>query len=72
MVSSAAFGMKLSNKVQGGSFNFLDYFASVERQDTHLLEVSVKTTLSDVQAIFYNYKIHFDFDRLSLVYPFRK
>ena len=65
-----SYWIKLSNKVQGGSFKFNDYFRSVNRLDTLPVIIEDTTKLSDMK--FHVYKISIDLDLLYNECPFKK
>lgn len=62
--------IKLSNKITGGSFKFLDYFESVNREDREAFLVSENTSLADLYQQFKEYKIDIDLGKLIEASPF--
>lgn len=64
--------VKLSNKVVGGKYKFLDYFLSVERKDRKPLLIKKDVTKSQLEDAYKNYKIQIDLEKLLEVCPFNK
>lgn len=63
--------IELSDKVIGKGFKFRDYFESVGRKDRSSLIIREGTTLEEIYAQFYDYKIDIDLDKLYEACPFR-
>lgn len=62
--------LRFSEKIIGGDFKFLDYFASVGRKDKTPLYMSEDTNLEEIQEKFYDYSINIDLDALLDACPF--
>jgi predicted O-linked N-acetylglucosamine transferase (SPINDLY family) len=76
LIAADAYGipstwLRFSNKVIGGNFKFLDYFASVGRKDKQPLLINEGVTLEDVENQFYDYQIDIDLDALMDACPFK-
>lgn len=63
--------IKLSNKLIGGDFKFLDYFSGVDRKDTSPFFVNSNTSLEDIQNKLDEYiPINYDVKRFIASSPF--
>ncbi len=64
--------IKLSDRIEGGSFKFLDYFSAVNRNTKQPLCVNEKTTLEDIVKEAKSYvPIHFDIKPLIAACPIK-
>ena len=64
--------IKLSDRIEGGSFKFLDYFSAVNRNTKHPLCVNEKTTFEDIVKEAKSYvPIHFDTKPLIAACPIK-
>lgn len=63
--------IKLSDKIIGGDFKFIDYFESVKRKEIVPINVNINTTIDDIIKQFYSYKIDIDLELLLSVAPFK-
>jgi protein O-GlcNAc transferase len=77
MIAADAYGipstwLRFSDKVLGGDFKFMDYFASVGRTDTQPLMMQKRTKVTDIMAYFTDYTIDIDLDKLMAACPFAK
>ncbi|MDD2367685.1 MAG: polysaccharide pyruvyl transferase family protein [Sulfuricurvum sp.] len=76
IITADAYGIpakwiKLSNKLHGGDFKFLDYFLSVKRKDTEAFVINADTSLDELNLLFNDsYKIQIDLDKLIQSCPF--
>ncbi len=61
--------IEFSNKLTGGGFKFLDYFASVKREDTKPLSITKNTNLDELEKKFQKYMIDIDLDALLDSFP---
>jgi pyruvyltransferase len=64
--------IKLSDSIQGGSFKFHDYFASVNRSISEPMLVSEHTLVRDVLMAIHPCEIDCDLDTLLEACPFRE
>lgn len=65
-----SYWIKLSDKVIGNGFKFIDYFKSVKRVHKKPIEITEDSRISDMK--FHNYKISIDLDLLYSQCPFKK
>ncbi len=64
--------IEFSDKIVGGGFKFLDYFASVEREDTEPLKIDSTTEVETIYNQFYVYKIKIDLALLMHAFPLKQ
>lgn len=62
--------IEFSDKVTGQGFKFLDYFASVKRQDNQPLYINENTELSHIYENFHSYNIDINLNLLIKASPF--
>lgn len=67
-----SYWIKLSDKVIGNGFKFIDYFKSVDRQESEPFVVDDNTKIKDIIKSFDNYEIKIDLERLMLACPFKQ
>lgn len=77
IITADAYGIpakwiKLSDKLHGGDFKFLDYFLSVKRKDTEAFVINSNTSLEELNLLFNEtYTIQIDLDELIQACPFK-
>ena len=64
--------IEFSDKVIGNGFKFLDYFASVGREDSKPFKINTGVKIEDIHAQFYAYKINIDLDTLVQAFPLKR
>lgn len=64
--------IKLSDKIKGGNFKFLDYLKSVKRNEEKPIIINKDIPRDELLNKFRNYKIDIDLKKLYEVCPFRK
>lgn len=65
--------IRLSNKILGGDFKFLDYFSSVERETTTPIQIMTINDLYDLLHSSYIYKpVRIDYDAIIDSCPFKE
>ncbi len=64
--------IKLSDKVIGKNFKFLDYFKSVGRKETKPMMINPKTSNDKILSNFRDYNINININKLLSVCPFNE
>jgi len=64
--------VKFSDKIWGGNFKFLDYFASVGRKEIEPLQISEHTSLTEVLGHVEPFEFKLDLNALYESCPFKK
>ena len=62
--------IKFSDKITGGNFKFLDYFLSVQRNDTKAITIDKKISMDYVLKQFKPYNINIDLNKLIESSPY--
>ena len=75
IVISDAYGIpnrwvKLSDKICGGTFKFIDYMMSINRNDRNPFLITDKTTIKEILEYDYTYKTSIDLDLFYRANPF--
>jgi pyruvyltransferase len=76
IIAADAYGIqstwiKISDKITGGSFKYLDYFMSVGRNDIEALVIQEDSSIDDILDTYTNYKLDINLNELWEACPFR-
>jgi len=76
IIAADAYGVqstwiKLSDKVTGDGFKFIDYFRSVGRIDENPLVIKENSSVEDILSNYYKYKLDIDLNELLDACPLR-